>query len=108
MRPVSITKQEWPLVIASVIVALSWQFLDAYTTQVGLSIGGYEANPVMRWVLNVGGFPSLYALKILIVYFAFYVGSLISVRFLVWFQLVVAALGAIPAIHNFFELLRTH
>jgi Domain of unknown function (DUF5658) len=108
IKPVHITRQEWPLVILSTFAALAWQLLDAYTTQVGLATGqGYEANPIMRWMLSVGGLPSMYAIKVLVIYLAFYVGSLVSVRFLVWLQLVVAALGAIPAIHNLYELLIT-
>lgn len=47
----------------SIIYAVIGQLLDARSTQVSLSSGRKELNPLVAWVIRYAGIPGLYILK---------------------------------------------
>ena len=53
--------------IAALVVLVLLQLSDAYTTHLVLAKGGYEANPIMRWVLDKAGFGGMFVVKGLMV-----------------------------------------
>ena len=59
--------------ITAIVVLALLQVSDAYSTHLVLSKGGYEANPVMRWILDRFGFGGMFVLKGFLVALVIYV-----------------------------------
>jgi len=48
------------------ILLFTIQLLDAITTHIGHTLGAYEKNPIMNFIIQKGGYPVFYLVKIAI------------------------------------------